>query len=105
MNCKVYIWDFGCGCNRGIPVRGRCLMPRRRSEMGAPARIEQMKAEIEANGGEPIEEIKEAPDMHELFVKERALNNFQDTQAFCVFAKREKVCEEMCDVVVADEVL
>jgi len=108
LNCKVFIWDFGCGCNRGAPVNGRCLIPRRRAEEAlgsAKNALDALQAEIDSDDIEgAIDTVMEAVDLTSMLQEERALNNFLDTQHFCMFVKSTKVCDEQCGVVTSDNV-
>lgn len=133
LNCKAYIWDFGCGCNAGTPlifgeldngdVIAKChngnidgnWMPgwrngksRRRSEQAlgkAAASLELDESEVgPVDESELVHVAEMEVDIHEELERERQLNNFQDLQMFCMFAKRENACGESCKFVTSDEV-
>lgn len=132
LNCKAFIWDFGCGCNAGTPlvyaesrsgtVQAKCAngsfewnwMPgwrkdRRRSEqaLGKAAAYLELDDESEV---EPVDESELGDlhemevDLHEALVMERQLHNYQDLRMFCEFAKRESACGESCAFVTSDDV-
>lgn len=118
LNCKVIVWDHGCGCNRGKPLvlKGfgdngeksamylRCpksdkeRIDRRRAERAlgkAAAMLEMAESEPEAYG--------EGGDRFEELVDERAFEDVQDLQKFCALAKRENACGDSCEFITSDE--